>query len=205
MVRPNEGFPLKPGAYWIYQGPVKWTDMTKPGSIAERTLTWKMEVMQSMTVGQYEVAVMKGHPSDLAWFEEGKARSDYLIVRDGTKYYRLRSSEVPEPAKMESQLNFDSIFLIVPPPKGCLARDPEIKRDDEMYCWASDGTSMPVKLGGVKGIAPSTEFAGFELAMSTNPESQSVAFASGIGITAYTYRHHGTVSEVDVKLVEFHP
>ena len=39
-------------------------------------------------------------------------------------------------------------------------------------------------------------------AMRTNPEHEIVTFVPGVGITAYVYAHHGTVSEVNVRLVE---
>ena len=39
----------------------------------------------------------------------------------------------------------------------------------------------------------------------TMPDSSSFGFIPGVGISGYAYRHHGTISEVDVHLIEFHP
>jgi len=198
----SEPFSLRPGTYWVYSGTVKWA-VANAAEPSEKRLDWKMEVMGLEHVGRYEVAVMKGHPQDLAWYEESKPRSDYLIVRDGTKYYHLKGSRIPEAAQLESKLDFNSLFLEVPPPMGCLARDPDIKGDDEMYCWAVSDP-MPVRLDGVKGVPADTELKGFELAFRTNPDQQLVTFVPGLGITSYVYEHHGTVSEVSMKLTEFH-
>ena len=82
-----------------------------------------------------------------------------------------------------------------------MKRNPEIKRDDNMYCWAAE--KVKLHLNGVKGVSPQKEFTGFELAMRALTDHQFVTFVPGIGITAYIYGHHGTVSEGDVKLVEF--
>jgi hypothetical protein len=44
----------------------------------------------------------------------------------------------------------------------------------------------------------------FKLSYRTNPEHEIVHFVPTIGITKFTYVHHGTVSEADVRLIEFH-
>jgi len=201
--RSVDPFPLRSGNYWIYRGQVKWTDAAEPQGVAEATMSWKMEVVGTMNVGKYEVAVMKGHPSDLAWYEKDKPRSDYLIVRDGGKYFRVDGAAVSDATALEPSLDFNSIFLELPPPKGCIARDPEIRRDDTMYCWAA-GDAKRIRLESVSGVSPDKDHTAFEFAMRTNPEHAIVTFAPGIGVTSYIYSHHGTVSEVAVKLVEFY-
>src|SRR5262245_7393313 len=78
----NDGFPLQPGAYWTYRGNVKWTQPNSDKD-QEENLDWRMEVVRQVRLGKYEIAVMKGGPEDLIWYEPGKPRRDYLIVRDG--------------------------------------------------------------------------------------------------------------------------
>jgi len=199
----EDAFPLRSGAYWIYEGRVEWEDRQAPDGIAQKTLSWKMEVIRTATIGRYDIAVMKGHPSDLAFYQEGRARSEYLIVRDGNKYYRIDGSTVPDIATLESKLNVDSLFLVIPPPKGCLARNPDENRNDLMYCWAAEDI-QPIRLDAVKGVPAGKNYPAYELVMRTNPDHQFVTFASGVGITAYVYGHHGSVSEVDLRLVEYH-
>jgi hypothetical protein len=200
----SEPFPLRAGTYWIYKGVVKWTDSTVPSGVGEKVLSWKMEVVRRLTAGPYEVAVMKGHPSDLAWYEGDKKPSEYLIVRDGGKYYRIRDTNISDAASLESKFDSEALFLLLPLPQGCLAPDPEVKRNDIMYCWAA-ATPRPVRIAGVPGVAPEKQFMSVDIGMRTNPDHEIVTFAAGIGITALIYSHHGTVSEVDVKLAEFHP
>lgn len=78
----QSGFPPSKGSYWIYQGVTKWT---KPNSneVIERTLKWKMEVIETINREQVTAAIVKGFPEDLAWYEEGKERGDYLIIQVG--------------------------------------------------------------------------------------------------------------------------
>jgi hypothetical protein len=44
----------------------------------------------------------------------------------------------------------------------------------------------------------------FPVYMSTLPDFSMIQFIQGVGISRYVYSHNGTVSEVDVRLVEYH-
>jgi hypothetical protein len=48
---------MRPGTYWIYRGNVKWTE-PNTANVRDQFLDWKVEVLRSMRVGNYEVAVM---------------------------------------------------------------------------------------------------------------------------------------------------
>jgi hypothetical protein len=70
-----EYFPLQKGAYWVYEGTVKWT-ISNSSDVTEKEIIWKMEVkkvFQRSGVIGYE---MLGAPWDLAWYEEGKEPSE---------------------------------------------------------------------------------------------------------------------------------
>jgi hypothetical protein len=83
----TEGFPMRLGTYWIYHGNVKWTE---GDNVREQDLDWKMEITNLDKSAPYEVAAVKGSPEDLMWYTPGKPRGDYLLVRNGGKYYWLQ-------------------------------------------------------------------------------------------------------------------
>ena len=199
-------FPLQPGTYWIYRGLVKWQE---GGGAAEETVTWTMEVVRSMDVGRYEVAFLEGHPNDLMWYRPGKPRGAHLLVRDDNKYYLARqqvdAGSEPDIPFVESQISFTNLVLSLPLQEGAnFGSDPAFKRDDAMYAWSVQEQKQ-VQLGSVKGISPEKRFEEYALAYRTLPDHQFVGFAPGVGFTSFVYGHHGTLSEVDMKLVEFHP
>ena len=207
-----EGLSLRAGTYWIYRGVVKWTRMNSH-EVREGVLSWKMDVVRSARVGRYEVALLKGHPADLAWYESGKPRGDHLIVRDAGRYYRLGLRDpgkelaalLSDVTQLESRLDSDALFLDLPLREGtCFGEDPDAKRDDMFYCWYVE-KEMRRTLDGVKGISPTKQIVMFRLSWRSNPDHTFVDFVPGVGITRYVYGHHGTVSEADLRLVEYHP
>jgi hypothetical protein len=142
---------------------------------------------------------------------EGKERGDYLMVRDGGQYYRVRIGKDEDVTAIlsgfgpDDRLNLDTLFLDLPLHEGmCFGRDPNAKRDDSLYCWA---VSRPVvtQFREVKGIPSNKQFETFTLSYRANTDHTYFDFVPGIGISSYLFGHHGTVSEVDVKLVEYHP
>jgi hypothetical protein len=72
-----------------------------------------------------------------------------------------------------------------------------------MYAWFVESIK-PVRLQNVLGIPSGGPRMGYVLTYRTLPDHQIATYVSGIGLTAFEYHHHGTVSDVDVRLVEFH-
>lgn len=209
-----DGFPLSAGTYWIYRGTVKWTPATSTSiEVREELLNWKMEIVRSARVGPYEVARLKGHPDDLAWYVPGKPRGDYLIVRDDKRYYLLRLLDpgkelealMSDRTVLEARLNSYTLFLDLPLRKDIrFAEDPDAKRDDILYCWYVEKESR-LTLDGVRGFSHKSPVVRFSLSYRSLPDHTFVDFVPGIGIMRYVYGHHGTASETDLQLVEYHP
>src|SRR5262245_44577929 len=132
-------FPLRKGAYWVYQGTVKWTKMNS-AEIAEDKITWKMEVkrvFERNTIVGYE---MDGAPWDLAWYEDGKEPSEYGMIQAGGKFYRVPFDTVirllNEDDNLFGLVNEDNIFLDVPLVSGKkFCKSIFMTRPDNMYCW----------------------------------------------------------------------
>jgi hypothetical protein len=73
-----------------------------------------------------------------------------------------------------------------------------------MYCWeVGDGMLFDAK--DVKGVDASRELWEYQIVNQTLPDVSIMYFVPGIGISHYMYRHNGTVSDVDVRLVEYYP
>jgi hypothetical protein len=97
----------------------------------------------------------------------------------------------------------DNVILDLPLAKGKLFGDSErVARHDAMYCWSVDDVSHRT-LKGVAGVDATKLRVTYSLIFRTNPDHQIVSFTPGIGITGFVYSHHGTVSEVNVRLIRF--
>ena len=206
-----EWFPLSAGAMWVYKGTSKWT-RSDSGEVVEKPVTWTMQVLETLSRGQVFAARVSGYPQDLAHYEEGNAPGDYLIVRVGpSKYYlvqQLRSEETlrrlrDEKDQLGGLVRENEIILDAPLVRGKIYGEADqITRQDGLYSWIVED-ARPADLRGVKGVARAGGMTEYEITQRTLPDHTIVNFVPGIGITRYVYGHHGTVSETDVKLVEF--
>lgn len=205
-------FPLSAGVVWTYRGLVKWTNSAN--TISQKTLTWTMTITRTISYRQYVIAVLKGHPLDLAWYDETTRPGNYLIVYDGTaKYYLLDNSSIaPVMARVQAAkedladlLSNYELFLDLPLSSGkTFGADPQLPaRDDQMYCWAVEQVQTG-PLTGIASIDPKPTHTRYQLAYRTNPDEQVIDFVPTIGLTAFTYVHHGTVAEAHLKLVSLH-
>ena len=203
---PEDYFPLTEGAFWVYAGTVKWEI---GGEVMEKTPAWKMEVIEKVEYGHVTGYAMRGHPSDLAWYEDGKERSDYAIIQVGPnrfyetdieKLQRLRDkTDSLQDLVHDSQLFLDSPLF--PGKRFCEAR--QIARFNG-YCWIVSQVKE-VTLGDIEGIPSPITVPEYTLRYMGLPGHVFFQFAPSIGITQYVYGHHGTVSDVDVRLIEYYP
>jgi len=211
-------FPLSRGSYWIYKGTAKWTKPTSistgENKVMEKTLIWKMEVIETINREHLTTAVLKGHPVDLVCYEEGKSRGDYLIIRVGPGKFYLLSDERGEKALKRLRDKKDLLgglldrgcepFLDLPLTPGKVFGETDwITRQDRRYCWVVEGEHQ-IQLKHTKGISPSRKMRQHRLTYQTLPDHTVIDFVPGVGITRYTYVHHGTIMETDLRLVEYY-
>jgi hypothetical protein len=198
-------FDFSQGATWTFAGVVQWDAQ---GKTQQKSLTWKMQVVDQIARDDSIVVyVMRGHPLDLAFYEEGKPPSDYLYVVKANRVYQitLLDNQPITRAKNARDALADWLTddnLVFDFPLGVDKKfGPAQFLADGMYCWVVVA-AKPATLSGIKGVAPvnATEYA---LDFKTNPDRQTVYFVPGIGITRFVYHHNGTLSDVDVKLVEY--
>jgi hypothetical protein len=201
-------FPLLEGSYWVYSGTVKWEIS---GEVKQETLTWRMEVIEA-TAREGVVAgyALRGHPSDLAWYEEGREPSVYAIVQVGVDRFYKTSIDALERIRDEGDslgalIHEGELFLELPLFTGKRFCEAEyISRLDGWYCWVV-GPMEEVTLEGVVGASSLGTVSAYSVRSFTLPDHVIVEFVPGVGITRYEYVHHGTVSEVDVRLIEYRP
>ena len=190
-------FPMRKGTRWIYRGEVAWQASGKGQSTR---LDWTMEVVDSVQRGRYKVALVLGHPKDLIWYEEGRKPGCHILIAvDNTKFY-LRECEpsasrekltLPE-GDLTGLTGEENLILKFPLRQAdTFGGDPERDAKDGMYAWY---------VQAVRQTPPRTEYV---LTYRTNPDHEVDTYVPGIGLTAFVYSHHGTVSEVNVKLVDF--
>ena len=202
-------FVFQKGATWTYAGLVQWDDKGKP---QQKTLTWKMQVVDKIERGDGIVGyVMRGHPLDLAFYTVDKQPSEYLFIAKGNRVYQITliSNEPVDRLKnkanaLDDLMSDETLVLDLPLAAGKKFGPAQfVANADGMNIWMV-ADAKPMTLSGIKGIsaASATEYA---IDFKTNPDRQTVFYVPGIGITRLTYHHNGTLSEVDVKLVEFSP
>ncbi len=202
----SDFFPMEKGTRWTYSGKVEWTyEGNKIGS-GNKTITAVVE--DSFEKNGVKVALIRGGPWDLVWWEPNRKPESHLVVQKGKTYYmfpenpeilkELRAGEWPK-----DQIEED-IWFELPLRQGREFCDPDdqwrIKSHDTSYCWyvIEEGKSRLPALGMTKPLP------WFDLRYQTNPDHEIDTVVPGIGITHFIYVHHGTVSSVDVKLVSYH-
>ena len=201
-------FPLKKGAYWVYRGIVRWT---KPDSadVVEEEITWKMEVKEAIRRNEGIGYEMLGAPWDLAWYEVGRQPSKYGIVHIGNRFYRIQLESLTRLSNEQDNLadlvDDQDIFLDTPLAPAIKFCEPDsLSRPDNMYCWRV-GEVQPFDASSINGVDLPRELWEFPITKQTMPDISTMYFVPGVGISGYMYRHHGTISEVDVRLVEYSP
>ncbi len=205
-------FPLSAGTTWVYQAVVRWS---AEGSTAtqERLIAWKMEVERVIPRGNLVAAVVKGFPRDLDRSKGDTAPSESLIVESGgAKFYwippasfKSALARLENPAdKLENLTTVDELFLQLPLAQGDKFCDMTgMIRTDGFYCWVAEEPQV-ADLSGLKGIPPGDHTA-FPVHFLTANDAASYDFVPGVGITRYSFQVHGTQSDTELRLEEFHP
>lgn len=178
--------PLLKGLSWIYEGHVEWTN--DRNLIEKKNIRLTMEIMDVFTFPQTRVAVVRGFPAELSWYDENTHPSYSLLVVTPENIYHLRADSknaanrlarrLSSKTNLKKQLAFaDTIFSF--PLSKC----------------KSSGFS-------IKGVDSRRKLNCLESVYRTNPDIEIIDFVDGLGITHYYYNHFGTTSTADVELKE---
>lgn len=207
----EESFPLKKGSYWVYQGKVTWADDIESGQISQKVLKWKMEIIDVVSRDDVKVAILKGHPQDLTWYQEGDLPGDYLIVQKAKKYYLIMGNRMDNVlSRLEDQQDTldnlvleDELFLDMPlVVSKVFGPQEQINRPDLAYVWHV-ANQAKVDLEYINLLNIPAETIQYQLIFQTVPDNTYVDFVPGVGIVQYKYLHYGSVAEADFKLIEY--
>ncbi|GEM_PF-358786 len=208
----GQGFPLEKGTAWTFEGPVEWVPEGSDDAM-EKVVTWDMEITETVQRQHVLAAVVKGHPLDLTFYEEGKTQpGDYLIVRVGEDQYYLLMEERAQDALKRLQDQDDvltdlvrdtDLFLDLPLAPGKIFGETfQVTRQDGMYYWNVTGQG-PASLEGIAGVEAGADLLQYELSFITLSDDQQVSFVPGLGFTQYSYNHHGSPAAMDLRLVAY--
>jgi hypothetical protein len=204
-------FPLEAGMYWNYEGNVVWSE-AGASAVQRRQMTWRMEIVEVITRDWTTAAVLKGHPRDLVFFDpKREPRTSILVSVNLQKYY------LPEGDRAQAALNRlkdpqdllmglvreSELFLEAPISLGKRFCGTEmLTRTDDQYCWWVDEEREP-SIKSIPGTQPGWDGPEYTISFRAPSSSEFIGFAPGIGITSYDFSHHGTWSEVQLKLTAF--
>lgn len=208
-IKLKDYFPLSKGTVWIYEGMVKWngTADKKPD---EKLMRWSMEVIDTFEESFFSAALLRGHPSDLMFYDPNRKPSEYVIVNSGGMYFELNRSTwsvLQQPDGDRSALMKTArMILDAPLIEGKRFCEPEQILVQVRYCW--NITQTVVQLKKVRGLPPSLikEHRGYDMTFQTSPDHTIVVFVPGLGITGYLSAHHSSDGvAVDLSLIEYRP
>jgi hypothetical protein len=202
---------LKPGNSWTYRGTAEWVATGQKSGTASKQITWKSEITEASVHGPLKAYLVHGSVSDLPWYEPGREPGDHLWIVYQDRFYQLPM----EPALLNRFHDPNDTLLdlidaeepVIQLPlrqSECTAplhAKEKQERSDLFYCWHFE-EKKPQTIH-VKGVRSQTADE-WQLWYRSNPDHQIWSLVPGIGFTAYDFSHHGTVSEVHVKLVEAH-
>ncbi len=175
--------PFSKGVTWVYEGTVAWQEGAE---VKSRRLSIKSEILEVFSYPRANVAVVRGFPSELAWFGDKRHPRYSLLILGSEGLLELEVDGEREARRLARDLTG-------------LSRELRRRGDEVMPFPLSGGGPF---LSPVKGFHPSKAPMSYRGVYRTNPDRTAVDFVPGLGVVRYVYEHHGTVSSVDVVLKE---
>jgi hypothetical protein len=202
---PCPDLPLAAGSTWTYRAEVAWA--VGADSTAHRSLSWTTTVLAAQSNDSAVAATVEGWPSDLAWWEPGRAPTLSVLYCIRGRVYHLHPTAGTAGALLTALLEgrqrptTDDLILDLPLHTGKLfGREPG-ERDDTFYAWFVEAAEpVPPSL---RGLRPDLGDSLYSVVYRTNPDYTAVGFVPGLGVARYVYSHHGTTAEADARLVSY--
>jgi hypothetical protein len=200
LMRCTDVMPLRPSATWTYQGTVLWSGAG--ASTSDSTAVgWTMTVERVRDLPAGRLALVRGLVTQLAWYEPGRPPRLALLICSGSRLYALEveSDSIALDAFEhwnDRTLSRSEVWLELPLRDGArFGQDPP--RSDPMYGWLVE------RLDSAKALPPGCRSGSgprFAIAYRTLPDHRVIEWQPGLGITAFTYGHHGTPAGAEVVL-----
>lgn len=192
---------VKPGVSWTYSGWRLWT-AAGSGQSDSAAVRWTTTVLATRVLPAGRLLLVRGYVSELAWSVPSTVPRLSILACLQDRLVRL--AFVGDSA---ARFRFDhwtdanaqrgEVLLQQPLSDGAIfGQDPP--RQDQMYGWLVErlqpAPAIPSSCGKLGPDA-------YRLTMRTLPDHQIVEWRAGLGVTAYSYVHHGTPAAAQVRLV----
>lgn len=181
-------FPCEPEKVLTYQAQGRWEEGAGPSTIIAKKVTWTTTFLQCSYSPTKAVAIVRGLPGDLAWYEPGEQPGTYAIFQTTDGLFIEQIKYKPNMDLQTIEIPTADQYLRFPLEIKTCASNPD-HRADGAYCWLLDS----IKQGADKPA--------WTIVYHTLPDFTSMTIEPGVGITAYSYQHFGTVEEVKVQLI----
>lgn len=201
----NNDFPFLVGWQWQYEYVSEEQDQNgaetiKSGDSEVRInrikTTIKMEITSVYEDDQAIVAIVSGHGLELC--QSPDKTDDYCLafVKKNGWFWTGNKSLKNDFLAGKLSLPPTDPLLVLPPIIGQhWGGYNEIKRDDTWYRWQVEAKETIT--------VPAGTFECFRLAYRTCPDHQLIWFCPGVGIVKQEYRHHGTITNLYLKLLTY--
>ena len=192
-------FPMKEGNYWSYHG--KFNDME--GNL-------KIKVLLVRKEGNLTFALMKGFPTDIMDGEEWQPSSWGLLAVGNGHYYKVSGERTDSILKRLSNhedalsglVTDADLFIETLSDTGQIFGEAaQLTRNDGSYYWKVT-EKHAYEPSSIQELNLRGTFDRYTLTYKTTGDDVSMDFVPGIGIVRYRCCHHGTLAELDMKLVE---
>jgi hypothetical protein len=191
--------PLKQGNTWHYEGHARWTIGIDVGTkhinhLHNAEVRWTARVTRSLSAKGTTAAIISGFPLAFS-IDDPEHQPGYAVVTETKKgvFVQLADSEKEGEAiaalALVGQKQGDQIFRFPIRVGDCVGDEP--KAPAQEYCWL-----VRQRVREPQGI-------GWDMLFYTLPDEQSFYLVPGLGITRFSYRHHGTIIEVNVRLSSY--
>jgi len=198
---PGMIFPLVPGAEWIYEGKIRWSEGKNTYS---KNVVWTMKAVELCERDGYSIYVIRGFPSDIAWNTALEIK-DSVIVRAGDRYYKTGPAaylHLRGGRDLGALLRNEETILDFPLEIGKAygaadAADLEAQRG----CWVVKDI-LPLDLSSIRGAADKLGQC-YRLLFSSPSDRLRLDFVPYLGFTAVSYLNYRHPFEAELRLVEF--
>jgi len=195
---PCADFPLRAGSSWTYQVHVA-------GGGAARTFTWTTRVLTTLARDSGLVAAVENWPYELAGWDPAQAPDTTLLVCLNNRVHHLgkshrdRGSAAADAESGALNLTVENLILALPLHQGQLYGQEPADRSDTFYGWYVEA-AVPMPQTLIR-LGASSRDSLYTIAYRTVPDHQLVEYAPGLGVTRYTYAHHGTMATTSATLI----
>jgi len=180
-------FPCKPGKVLTYKIKGQWEEGAGLSTVIKKTITWHTRFIRCSLSPTKAIAIVRGLPSDLEWYQPGTEPNTYAIIQTAKALY---IQQIPYNSEIDLQKikpDPDNQYIGFPVEVGnCAVR--QNNHPDGAYCWevdsikhVADNQTWTITYGGLGGFV-------------------SMTIEPGVGITEFSFDHGGTIADLKARL-----